>query len=295
MKSNNILRKVSRSLLCAVLLYGGLYSNSTFSESLRLTFKNTGSVYSLKLNSCQDYPDRVCGIENPERSLSGESELKSETFSHAGQKNVESRQDSRNQNLIPQNQSTKGQEEHKEQSQDEEQLKKEILVQAQKILEQRSDKIILEAHPELQSTSSMSDALCREWYHAYIDESVPFVEGLESTGLFSKKMLAEIAFELRHAARMGSRARMDSWTSLKMIEIRDWWKYSSTEGPDFNYLFNKEKNKGKTDSESYDAILDSFKRTSSFFDSLNEAGAKEVTLNPELEKIIRHYKVAPAA
>jgi hypothetical protein len=72
---------------------------------------------------------------------------------------------------------------------------------------------------------------------------------------------ARKAFEVRHDARMISRAMMASDVEVKLLQERDREKYGNPDGPTFEWLVEKAGEKGLSGDAVYDEIVSSAQRT----------------------------------
>jgi len=69
------------------------------------------------------------------------------------------------------------------------------------------------------------------------------------------KERARRAWEIRHRARIDARASMADQKEVEMLRQRDLAKYGNSDGPTFEQLLNRERDRGQTDEEAYEAIL----------------------------------------
>lgn len=84
-------------------------------------------------------------------------------------------------------------------------------------------------------------------------------DGWVKEGLSAEER-ARKAYEIRHNARMTCRAMMGSQFEVIMLQIRDWWEYSSKDGPTFEWLVDKAKGKGLEGDAIYEEIIGSANR-----------------------------------
>jgi hypothetical protein len=79
---------------------------------------------------------------------------------------------------------------------------------------------------------------------------------------------AHRAFQMRHDARLLSRAMMAVPAEVEALQKRDQEKYGSSDGPTFEWLVTHEQEKGRTGDAVYEAIVESAQHTDR---SVNEA------------------------
>jgi hypothetical protein len=72
---------------------------------------------------------------------------------------------------------------------------------------------------------------------------------------------ARKAFQVRHDARIISRAMMASEVEVKLLEERDREKYGNPDGPTFEWLVEKAGEKGLTGDAVYEEVVSSAQRT----------------------------------
>lgn len=72
---------------------------------------------------------------------------------------------------------------------------------------------------------------------------------------------AKRAYQIRHDARLLSRAMMGSGIEVQLLERRDREKYGSPDGPTFDWLVESAKKKGVTGDAVYEGIVESSQRT----------------------------------
>jgi len=78
---------------------------------------------------------------------------------------------------------------------------------------------------------------------------------------------AKAAYDIRHKARLEARSKMDG-NKVKFLEERDLKKYKNENGPTFEYLIEKNLEKGYKGDNVYEEIIKSSSRTDSFFNKL---------------------------
>ncbi|MEZ4299947.1 MAG: hypothetical protein R3B70_33675 [Polyangiaceae bacterium] len=72
---------------------------------------------------------------------------------------------------------------------------------------------------------------------------------------------AKRAYQTRHDARMTARAMMGSSAEVEMLRARDQEKYGNPDGPTFEWLVEKAKEKGLSGDAVYEEIVSSAQRT----------------------------------
>jgi hypothetical protein len=77
----------------------------------------------------------------------------------------------------------------------------------------------------------------------------------------SAEARARLAYEIRHNARLTSRAMMSSRLEVLGLQIRDFFKYLSVDGPSFDALVRAARKKGLTGDAVYEEIIGSAQRT----------------------------------
>ena len=81
------------------------------------------------------------------------------------------------------------------------------------------------------------------------------------------KTRAHQAYKLRHNARINARYLMQNKDEVKALQARDMEKYGNPDGPTFEYLMKKNTDKGLSDDEAYQSVIDSSSRTSPVYNS----------------------------
>lgn len=111
------------------------------------------------------------------------------------------------------------------------------------------------------SGSSWTDQEIRSYY-LEITASIPSLnEGWKKSGLNAEKR-AHLAYEIRHNARLTSRAMMaDQDYVQNELRPRDMQKYGNPDGPTFEWLVEKEAAGGLMGDARYEAIVTSSQRT----------------------------------
>jgi len=75
------------------------------------------------------------------------------------------------------------------------------------------------------------------------------------------KTRAHKAYEMRHEARVNARFMMQDKGMVEKLQSRDMEKYGNPNGPSFEYLLKKNTDKGLSENEAYQSIIDSSSRT----------------------------------
>lgn len=77
----------------------------------------------------------------------------------------------------------------------------------------------------------------------------------------SAEARARAAYQARHDARMTARAMMQDQEAVKGLEARDRVKYSNPDGPTFEYLVERGREKGREGDALFEGIVESAQRT----------------------------------
>ena len=110
----------------------------------------------------------------------------------------------------------------------------------------------------------MDNIVTRYWYHTFIAELGNMHKALErkiELKQLSWDEYAKLAFDMRHHARVYTRALMADQMAEALLERRDQMKYGNREGPTFEYLLEEQRKMHKTPEESDRAIVYSSIRT----------------------------------
>jgi len=110
----------------------------------------------------------------------------------------------------------------------------------------------------------ITDCEIRIWYNYQVVAIKKINEKWKADGL-ALKVRAEMAYELRHQARMNARFMMQDKAAVKKLQERDQEKYGNPNGPTFDYLIKKIMKKGKSMDEAYEGIIESSGRTSKVY------------------------------
>lgn len=119
--------------------------------------------------------------------------------------------------------------------------------------------------PTLLTSSSLvdipnSDCEIRLWYNFQVVAIGVINEKWEEDGI-DLATRALKAYEMRHEARVNARFMMQDKAAVKTLQERDMQKYGNPDGPSFDYLVKKNTNKGMSEAEAYQAIIDSSSKT----------------------------------
>lgn len=113
----------------------------------------------------------------------------------------------------------------------------------------------------------VSNSEIRLWYN----HQVVIIPALNNEWLkegLSAEERAIRAYEIRHNARINARYLMQDKEEVETLRERDREKYGNPDGPTFEYLLEKNRNKGLSDDECYEEIVKSSSRTSAEFNKL---------------------------
>lgn len=77
----------------------------------------------------------------------------------------------------------------------------------------------------------------------------------------SAEARAQAAYQARHDARMTARAMMHERTAVEVLEARDRLKYGTPDGPTFEYLVERAREKGREGDAIFESIVESAQRT----------------------------------
>jgi hypothetical protein len=124
-------------------------------------------------------------------------------------------------------------------------------------------------HPE-GFAQPMSNLVTRDFYHCWIQtftEYQPTLAALNAMGSLSTKDYAEIAFEMRHTARLEARAQMADQAAVGALERRDLAKYGHRDGPTFESLYQSGIDRGLSEEAASRRIIDSSTRTNTVADT----------------------------
>lgn len=100
----------------------------------------------------------------------------------------------------------------------------------------------------------------RKWYNDQVATIAPRNLTWEKQGLPIDER-AFLAWGMRHNARVEARKMMSSKREVRQLQRRDRKKYGNPDGPTFDYLVDKNKEKGLEGKAIYQSILESSQRT----------------------------------
>ncbi len=118
-----------------------------------------------------------------------------------------------------------------------------------------------DACPPCEKPIPETNAEIRLWYNNQVVVIPSLNKGWTADGLGAVKR-AELAFEIRHNARINARLLMQNRDEVEMLRQRDMKKYGNPDGPTFLYLVEKNCAKGLKGDEIYEEIIKSSYRTS---------------------------------
>jgi hypothetical protein len=110
------------------------------------------------------------------------------------------------------------------------------------------------------TTDGMSNAEVRDWYNAQVATIPEQNQAWLAEGI-STELRAERAYQIRHDARIEARNMMSSEVEVHQLRARDRAKYGNPDGPTFDYLVEKNRDKGLEGDAVYEAIIESSSRT----------------------------------
>ena len=110
------------------------------------------------------------------------------------------------------------------------------------------------------SEGAMTNAEVRDWYNAQVSTIPEQNQGWLAEGL-SAQLRAQRAYQLRHDARIEARNKMADPVEVEQLRARDQLKYGDPNGPSFDYLVKKNRDKGLEGDAIYEAIIESSSRT----------------------------------
>lgn len=79
---------------------------------------------------------------------------------------------------------------------------------------------------------------------------------------------AQKAFSLRHNARKYARFMMKDKEEVRVLQERDLAKYKHPDGPTFDYLLQKNQDKGMSLSEAYESIIQTASQTNTKYNAV---------------------------
>ncbi len=100
----------------------------------------------------------------------------------------------------------------------------------------------------------------RQWYNDTVDKIPDLNEQWIAEGV-SVEERAKRAHDIRHDARVKAREMMQNKQEVVDLQARDTEKYGNPDGPTFEYLVEKNRQKGLEGDAIYEAIIGSANRT----------------------------------
>jgi len=110
------------------------------------------------------------------------------------------------------------------------------------------------------SGARWTDREVRQRYLERVSEIGPNDERLR-TGGQSAEARAKAAFQARHDARVTARAMMQDVAAVEALRERDREKYGTPDGPSFEYLVERARQKGLEGDAVYESIVESAQKT----------------------------------
>jgi len=134
-----------------------------------------------------------------------------------------------------------------------------------------------ETEQKSESEKPKTNAEIRQWYNDVVGEIPTLNEKWISEGI-SVEERAKQAFEIRHNARLEARAMMQNKEEVAALQARDQEKYGNPDGPTFEYLVEKNREKGMEGDAIYENIIGSSNRTNREYNE--KFGVKQETQSP---------------
>ena len=106
----------------------------------------------------------------------------------------------------------------------------------------------------------VTNAEIRQWYNDQVAVIPALDEDWRRQGLGAEER-ARRAHAIRHDARVRARAFMQDKGEVAVLEARDREKYGNPDGPTFEYLVARNREKGLEGDAAYEAIVGSANRT----------------------------------
>lgn len=116
------------------------------------------------------------------------------------------------------------------------------------------------AGPAVTSDGAMTNAEVRDWYNAQV-ATIPAQNQTWLAEGLSAELRAQQAYTVRHDARIEARNMMSNKAEVEQLRARDQVKYGDPDGPSFDYLVKKNRDKGLEGDAVYEAIIESSART----------------------------------
>jgi hypothetical protein len=117
------------------------------------------------------------------------------------------------------------------------------------------------------------DGEVRAYYLRTVASIGPADAGWRREGVPAEER-ARRAFRIRHEARVTARAMMKDPAEVRLLEARDQQKYGHPDGPTFDELVARQKDKGLAGDAVYEAIVESAQRTDGLVNDLSGAKGK---------------------
>ncbi|CAK8713288.1 Lipoprotein [Candidatus Electrothrix laxa] len=124
----------------------------------------------------------------------------------------------------------------------------------------------VESCPPCSNPIPQTNAEIRLWYNNQVVIIPTLTEQLIHEGASAKER-AELAYAIRHRARIYARLLMPDKEEVEMLRKRDMEKYGNLDGPTFEYLVEKNRQKGLEGKAIYEAIVESSSRTSAKYNA----------------------------
>ncbi|APR83243.1 Hypothetical protein A7982_08592 [Minicystis rosea] len=119
---------------------------------------------------------------------------------------------------------------------------------------------VAQAEEMKRAGTSWEDAEIRAAYLRMVAAIGPANEAWKQEHLPAEER-ARRAFQMRHDARQTTRAMMKNAAEIALLQKRDQEKYGNPDGPTFEMLVERERKKGLTGDDVYEAIVKSAQRT----------------------------------
>ncbi|NMO23637.1 hypothetical protein HPC49_54255 [Pyxidicoccus fallax] len=110
------------------------------------------------------------------------------------------------------------------------------------------------------SSKPKTNADIRKWYLDKVGTIPELQKKWQAEGVPLEEQ-ARRAVKIRHDARMEARKMMSSPLEVAMLRARDFFKYGSIHGPNFDQLVKQAKGKGLEGDDIYKSLIDSSNRT----------------------------------
>lgn len=130
-----------------------------------------------------------------------------------------------------------------------------------------------------------SKLVTRDLYHCWMETFTEYqttLTALQNLGCLSTREYAEIAYEVRHAARLHAREQMADRRAVEVVEARDLATYGHKNGPTFQLLYQRGIDRNLPEETAYRRIIDSSTKTNRIADTFIEI----VRIFPVLDTLI---------